>query len=310
MNRLRIVESWLTDRLHNASSAASNQLISGAGTPERTAALLSSSLATNYNQQQIDVIFDATAKLTLRGGYRYVWGDAREATLPAAGLASSDRGELRRNVGLGAVTFRPSHRISVTGEAEGGSSSGAYFRTSLYNYRKVRGQARFQATTSLSLSADFTVLNNHNPLPGVHYDYAAHQGSLSLLWSPAGGKTWDFEGSYTRSTLRSDIGYFTPQDLQPQRSLYSENAHTATVLFNAKLPRSGFAPKLTAGGSFFISSGSRPSSYYQPLATLWLPVRKNVTLFSEWRYYGYGEAFYLYEGFRTHLMTTGLRFTR
>ena len=41
-----------------------------------------------------------------------------------------------------------------------------------------------------------------------------------------------------------------------------------------------------------------------------LPVTKNLSGFAEWRYYGYGEAFYLYEGFRTHLVTAGLRFTR
>jgi len=41
-----------------------------------------------------------------------------------------------------------------------------------------------------------------------------------------------------------------------------------------------------------------------------LPVRKNLALFTEWTYYGYGESFYLYEGFRSHLVTTGLRLTR
>ena len=46
------------------------------------------------------------------------------------------------------------------------------------------------------------------------------------------------------------------------------------------------------------------------MAKLWVPLGKHVNWFSEWRYYGYGEAFYLYEGFRTHLVTTGLRFTR
>ena len=35
-----------------------------------------------------------------------------------------------------------------------------------------------------------------------------------------------------------------------------------------------------------------------------------MSWFSEWRYYGYGEAFLLYEGFRTNLVTTGVRFTR
>jgi hypothetical protein len=72
----------------------------------------------------------------------------------------------------------------------------------------------------------------------------------------------------------------------------------------------GLTAKLSAGGSLFLSSGSRPTSYYQPSAKLFAPVRKNLSLFVEWSYYGYGEAFYLYEGFRSNLVTTGLRFTR
>ena len=47
----------------------------------------------------------------------------------------------------------------------------------------------------------------------------------------------------------------------------------------------------------------------QALIKLWLPVNKNLSEFAEWRYCGYDEAFYLYEGFRTHLVTAGLRFT-
>jgi hypothetical protein len=316
LRRVRIMESWLTDRLHNAGSAESNQLISGTGISQQTAALLAASLATNYNQAEVDVVFDATSKLTVRGGYRYVWGDASDAILPPAGLASSDRGKQRSNVGLGAVTFHPIQKLSLTGEVESGSSGGAYFRTSLYDYQKARAQARYQAAKSLSLSADFTILDNHDPLPGVNYDYLVRQESLSILWSPAGGKWWDFEGTYSRSDLRSEIGYLEPESLSPQTSLYHDNSHVATGLFNLNLPRlsrakgSRLAPKLTAGGSFFISTGSNPSNYYQPIAKLLLPLSKNVNWFTEWRYYGYGEAFYLYEGFRAHLVTTGLRFTR
>jgi len=240
-----------------------------------------------------------------------VWGDANDAILPAAGLASSDQGKLRRNVGLAAITYRPGHGFSLTAEAEGGSSSGNYFRTSLYNYEKVRAQARYQATASLSLAADFTLLNNHDPLTGVNYDYLAHQESLSVLYSPAGGKMWDFQGSYTRSDLRSNLDYFAPQDLTQQTDRYRDNSHTGSALFNFHpLHGKHFAPRLTAGGSFFISSGSRPTNFYQPVAKLWVPLAKQVALFTEWQYYGYGEAFYLYEGFRTHVITAGLRFTR
>jgi hypothetical protein len=306
-HRVRILESWLTDRLRQSGSAMTSQTL--ATSSVSSSALLTSLLNTNYNQQEIDLLFDVTSRLTLRGGYRYVWGDAHDATLPPAGLASSDHGRLRRNVGIGGVVFRPNRKLSISGEVEDGSSSAAYFRTSLYDYQKVRARARYQATAALSLSADFSLLKNDNPLPGSHYDYLARQESLSFLWAPS--KTWDFQGSYSRSTLRSDISYLVPQILQPEQSRYRDNAHTATALFSANLPgRAGFVPKFSAGGSFFISSGSRPTNYFQPSAKLFVPVIKDVNWFTEWQYYGYGEAFYLYEGFRTHLFTTGLRLTR
>ena len=49
-------------------------------------------------------------------------------------------------------------KLSLSAEAEVGSSGGAYFRTSLYNYQKVRAQARYQAIKSLNVTADFTAL--------------------------------------------------------------------------------------------------------------------------------------------------------
>jgi hypothetical protein len=311
LRRVRIVQSWLTDRLHNAGSAASTQTLATRVGSEQIAALLTSSLVTNYSQEEIDVFYDATSKLTLRGGYRYVWGEANDVVLQPSGLMSSDQAKLRRNVGIGGVTYHPTQKISIRTDAEVASSGGAYFRTSLYDYQKVHAQVRYQALTTLSIAADFTLLDNNNPVPGVNYDYRSQQESLSLFWSPAGGKLFDFQGSYTRSTLHSDIAYLIPQTLTPQTSLYRDNAHTATALFNVKLPTvQGIAPKLSAGGSFFISTGSRATNYYQPLATLWLPINKKISLFADWRYYGYGEAVYLYEGFRTNLVTTGLRFTR
>ena len=59
----------------------------------------------NYNRQQTDVFFDVTSKLTVRGGYRYVWGDATvlAGTLSQTGPLAS--GELNRNVGLAGVTI-------------------------------------------------------------------------------------------------------------------------------------------------------------------------------------------------------------
>ena len=308
-SRARVTANWMTDRLHNAGSAVSNQIFGNATTTRQNLEVLNSALANNYNQAEINLFYDATSKLTVRGGYRYVWGDAGDSVLPAAGLVGADRAKFRRNVGLGGLRYQPLQKLSLTAEAEVGSSGAAYFRTSLYDYQRVRAQARYQALKSLTLTAAFSGLLNHNPTPGVDSDYQTLQESLSFFWNP--GKTWNLQGSYTRSTLHSNLGYLDPGTLAPQTSRYRDNAHTVTALLEMKPRiRSGFTPTISAGGSFFISSGSRPTNYYQPVARLRLPLGRQLDWFSEWRYYGYGQAFYLYEGFRTHMLTTGLRLTR
>src|SRR5262249_6659392 len=201
--RLRIVANWLSDRLHNAGSAASKRASENATTSQQDLALLTSALVNNYNQMEINLFYDVTSKLMIRGGYRYVWGDASDAVLPPAGLASTDLAKLRRNVGLAGFRYQPLQKLSLTAEAEIGSSGASYFRTSLYDYQRVRAQVRYQASKSLSLSGAFTGLLNNNPTTGVKFEYRALQESLSLFWNP--GKTWSLQASYTRSTVYSDI---------------------------------------------------------------------------------------------------------
>jgi hypothetical protein len=312
LRRVRLTESWLTDRIHNAGNSSSLQNIALANGSQQTAQLLAASLVSNYNQAETNLYFDANSHLTLRGGYRYVWGLASDDVLPQGGeLTGAEQSKLRRNVGLGGIVYRPNQKLLLTAEMEVASSGGVYFNASLYDYQRVRTQARYQATNSLSLALDFTYLNNENPTPGIHYTFRSQQEAASIFWSPAGGKIGTFQGSYSWSSFRSDISYLVPQTLTPAISNYLEDAHTATALFNFNLGHWGaVAPRLMAGESLFISSGSRPTSYYQPMAKLWVPMSKHVQAFAEWWFYGYGEAFYPYEGFGTHLAAIGLRYAR
>jgi hypothetical protein len=312
LKRVRITESWLTDRMHDAGNSSSLENIAQTTAPQQTAQLLASSLVSNYNQIETNIWVEVAPHLTLRGGYRYVWGDASDAVLPVDGeLTGVEQAKLRRNVGLGGVIYRPIQKLLLTAETEVASSGGVYFNTSLYDYQKVRTQARYQATNSLSLALDFTYLNNENPTAGIRYTFRSQQEAASIFWSPMGGKIGTLQGSYSWSSLRSDISYLVPQTLTPAISNYLEDAHTATTLFNFNLGHWGVvAPRLTAGGSLFISSGSRPTSYYQPMAKLWVPMSKHVEAFAEWWFYGYGEAFYPFEGFGTHLAAVGLRYMR
>ncbi len=312
LKRIRLTESWLTDRMHDSGNSSSLQTTVPVSGAQQTAALLASSLVSNYNQTETNLYVEVTDHLTLRGGYRYVWGDASDAILPQGGeLTGSEQAKLRQNVGLGGIVYRPTQKVLLTAETEVAASGGVYFNTSLYDYQKVRTQARYQVTTSLSVALDFTYLNNANPTPGVNYNFRSQQEAASIFWSPRNGKTITFQGSYSWSSLRSDILYLVPQTLAQATSLYNENANTATALFNLNLGHWGVvAPKLTAGGSLFISNGTRPTSYYQPMAKLSIPMSKHTQAFAEWWFYGYGETFYPYEGFGTHLASIGLRYMR
>jgi hypothetical protein len=309
LKRLRVIESLMTDRLHTAAAGLlTDMILSPSSVAETTPLPLSGLLVMNYNQEQIEVLLDVTRKLMLRGGYRYVWGDAEApaALIAGVGLESS---ELRQNVGLAGVTFRVTRKLSANLDFEGASTSHAYFRTSLYNYQKMRARARYQVTSKLSLQASFSLLDNQNPSPGINYDFLSRQNSLSAAWTP--GKRVSVLGEYTRSTLRSDINYLEPEFLTPELSLYRDDAHTASALVDLALPGyAGLAPRLAFGGSLFISSGSRPTSYYQPLARLSVPLRKNLSWNSEYRFYGYGETFYQYEDFHAHILQTGIKLSR
>jgi hypothetical protein len=256
-------------------------------------------------------MYDLNSKITLRGGWRYAWGDA---TVPAGSLSQSGNfasGSLHRQVGLGGATLRPWEKLSVNLDYEGSSSDHVYFRTSLNDYKKARAQARYQATASLALQANFTVLNNENPAPGIRYDFQSRDSSLAVYWTPAGGKRFRFTGEYDRYTLRSDISYLSLPFLTTAVSTYRENAHIASASIDVALPGyHGIDPRLTVGGSVFVSSLSRPTQFFEPLTRLSIPLNRHLSWNTEWRWYGMGEPSYVFEGFRTHVFTTGLRISR
>lgn len=312
--RLRLLPSWLTDRMHTNSSDVTAQTLTGPSVSAGSAtinSLLSDALVNNYSQAELTAMLEVTSKINVRAGYRYVWGNASDVILPTAELATLETGTIRRNVALAGISFRPMAKISLNADFEDGVSTGSYFRTSLYNYQKGRIRGRYQVRPSLSLSANVSVLNNTNPSAGLHYDYFSHQETASFLYSPAGGKYWDFQGSYTRSTLRSEISYLDPAYESPEISFYRDNSHVATGYFDARLPvRKTKTVKLSLGGSLYMSSGSNPTHFYQPLARLSVPVNKNLAWVSEWRYYGFEENFYGYQAFRTQTVTTGVRLSR
>jgi len=309
--RLRVITDWLTDRIRiSGENTGQNNFYNGSAS-QRINVADTTGLRNDYNHIEMDVLWDVTSHLTLRGGYRYQWGSTAEFVLPPTGLASLDLAELRRNIGKGGFNYRRGSKLWITGDLEGAGTDAAYFRTSLYRYQRGQLQGSYQATSQLTLSANFSVLNDQNPVPTVNSDFLGMQTSVSVLWNPGSDKRNGFQGTYTRATVNSDITFLVPQTLQPDQSRYRDNAHVIQGMFNlVEIPRLGGHVRLSAGGSFFISSGSRPTNYFQPTGKLIAPVGRGVSWVSEWTYYGYNESFYSFEGFRTHVVTTGVRITR
>lgn len=313
-NHLRFMWALMTDHYHDAASPFVVQNLSGftapfGGTPVPTViTALNYGQAVNYEQQQFDLIYDLGSKITLRGGVRFVYGDATVLAGQTSQTGNLVSGKLNRTIALGGFTYHASQKLSVNLDYEGASSDNIYFRTSLNDYSKGRARAKYQFNPALTVQARFTVLDNQNPDPSIKYSFRSRDNALSVFWTPKGGKRVSLMGEYDRSTVNSNISYLG-LFLSPQTSIYRENGHSATAALNVSLP--GFeAAKLTVGGSLYVSAGTRSTQYYQPLARLSLPLHKNVYWNTQWEYYGYGEQLYLFEGFRTHVFETGLRVTK
>lgn len=311
LRRLRIIESWMTDRFHDSALGILSTIYFASPAVLAATTTNPETQIVDYNQNEVNAIYDLTNRVTLRAGYRHVWGNATVAGGVLSETGPFATGNLDRNVALAGATFRPWDRLRLHLDYEGASSDEVYFRTSLNDYQKGRARAQYQATSSLAFTANFFVLSNRNPAPQVNYDVLSRDNSLAVYWTPHNSKRFSLVGEYDRATMRSDINYLSLPFLNSAVSSYRDNAHIVSSSINMTLPAySGLSPALTFGGSVFVSSGSRPTTYYQPLAGLSVPFTKHVAWKTEWRWYGLGEAFYMYEGFRAHTLTTGLHLTR
>ena len=84
----------------------------------------------------MNVFYDLTSKLTLRGGHRYVWGDAEMRASDLSQTGPQESGQLKMHVGLAGLTFRTAQKFRGNFDFEASSSNRNYFRTSLQELPK------------------------------------------------------------------------------------------------------------------------------------------------------------------------------
>lgn len=308
-SRLRIRQRFETDRIKTDSSALlTTDLLNLSNQNTVYETNIIDRLEATTNRETIEGLVDVSRKLTVRGGYRYEWGSSLVRAGNLNQFFTREPLDLQRHVGLAGAVYRPVNRLTVTADFEASNGIKTYYRTSLQDYVRLRTQARLRLRDSLNLGVNYNLMDNKNPASGVDSKYHAQSTSVNLQWMPNGGKVASVLADYTRSTIESDINYLVPPFYDTARSLYRDNAHTGTLMLDLKLPATPAGqPVFTVGGSFVRTAGSRPSQYYQPVGRVVVPVYRKMHVYSEWRYYGLTQPYYLYEGFRTHMIMTGIR---
>ena len=310
-NRIRVREIFDTDEFHSDGTATLAELFyaaSGIVNP------LNSTDVTRFEvvqkSEQTEALVDLSKRLMVRAGFRYEWGDS----LMGAGLTSLitspyETGQLKRYVGLAGLQFRPTQKLTLNADYEQSNGVKTFYRTGLQDYLKLRALARITLPWNLFLNLSENYLNNKNPDPSSQATFRSDVESASLQWMPAGSKRVSLIADYTHSEIRSDISYLVLFPYSTDLSLYVDNANTGSLMAEFTLPGKGAAvPKISFGGSFVTTAGSRPSKYYQPLAKLLIPITPHVHLYAEWQWYELNQSFYLYEGFRAHTILSGVRF--
>lgn len=302
--KVRVRQSWETDRFHTAGFASLTSAYSSTSQQVTTTLVSPTRFVSNSNRAETLAFFDFSKKFTMRGGYRYESGDS---VMPS-GLTSIpqpfETGQVRRDVGLAGFTARPWEKFTWNGDFEHANATKVYYRTSLADYTRFRTQARYQARKDLTASVVYSLFYNKNNAANVNQQ--SQQFSLNAQYMPASVKWFSVLADYTRSTVYSTVPYYIPAALSPATSIYRDNAHVGTLLVDIK-PSGAHAPQISAGGSFVTSTGSRPTRYYQPLGRVVVPLSRKLQGYVEWRWYGYSQPFYLYEGFRSHQILSGIR---
>ncbi len=232
MKRMRLVEAWLTDRLHDTGSASSiDTLLFTTGSSLPLSSLLASTLVTNLQPGIGRRLFRcATQKLTLHGGLPPPSGATRAVCVfcrPPAWSAriTSSFGRIQ----FGSATYRPTQRSRLQGKWRAGQALAFYFRTSLYDYQRCRARFTYQAPVIAQHFSGFHTVEQSEPAGRDQLRLLLIRKSLSLYWAPRASKIFDFQGSYSRSDLKSNIGYLDPGTLSQQMSRYRDNSHTATA---------------------------------------------------------------------------------
>jgi hypothetical protein len=181
-----------------------------------------------------------------------------------------------------------------------------YFRTGLDDYWRGKLRVSYRASSALSLHSSYATMENRNDDPQIELDMRSRQFSAGFTWTPEGRSDLSILADYTRSAVTSKILMIQLPFFQTGFASYEDDGHSGSVHVQAALP---YGARLKAGGSLFVGSGSRPTSFYNPQVALDGGVTERIRWVSEWQRYSFNESLWPAEDFRSNTISVGLRFS-
>ena len=125
-----------------------------------------------------------------------------------------------------------------------------------------------------------------------------------MFWTPDQGRRFTVLADYTRATLKTDIPVLSLPFFRRQGASYRDRGHHGSVFAETRVYG---GVRLSMGGSLSVTSGSRPTRFYQPRVRMTGPVGRKLSWIGEWRWFGFDEEFFRLENFRAHVFSVGFR---
>ena len=266
--------------------------------------LLDSFLVFNHTYNQVEGDVDLGFGFVARGGYRYSFVETSLSNTQD-GINDSDRGEYSQQTGIFGLTFRPGRWLRLGVDYENNTAAGRLLRTDLLDYNQFKFDFSFEPIRTLSLTGSVSLLGNRFEHDDI--DQRAHNRAYNFAVGYVPNERFSLNLDYQHSDILSAMDIVLPQTLDLAQSYFSERGSSVGGSLGIDFYH-GLRTDL--GYRVILSAGSFPLNYYQPFASLTIPLRGHIAVKASWQYFGYNEKGTSVEDFRTHMLTLSLVFAR
>lgn len=145
----------------------------------------------NYKYDTIELAYDISSKIGVRGGYRI--GSKNIAFVTERGTEGWD---ITEHTGSFGAWFRPNRQLRANAEVEFMTSDGVDTRIVPKTQEHYRFRASYQPAKEFSFSATANILQNHNDMAEVNYQGHNRNLGFSAVINPSRKFSLDFSYNY------------------------------------------------------------------------------------------------------------------